>query len=236
MLFRSGAGVGGDVSTEGSGPGGAPFPVALPTVSTGDPANLGGVGFNLVTDPLVPVDGIQCMVQILSAPGGGGGYSRLGIEGTVQAIGDGLTQAPGGNPTFAPNTNGGGMAALVAANSTNAGYMRRLLRWETGDLDGGSGGGGGGNHPYGSRVGGQPLAPDPIMDPVDCLDVAPPFTLSMFERWRDHSGAAGGAGGGAIEITMGRSLDLQGRIDVSGGDGGSPDGTEIGRASCRERV
>ena len=214
---QPGVGVGGGSSTDGRGQGGAPFPVNLPTGSTASEPTLGDVGFNLVIDPLVPADGIQCMVQILSAPGSGGGYSRAGAQGAVTPIGDSVTEAPFGRPTAAPNTSGGGALSISPD--------RRLLAWENNDLLGGSGGGGGGNHPFGTRVFGQPLAPDPIVDPIDCLDVAPPFTLSMYERWRDHSGAAGGGGGGAVEVTAGRTIDLEGRIDVSGGDGGMPDGT-----------
>lgn len=221
---RSGVGIGGGASALGSGTGGAPFPAALPTGSTANPNALGGIGFNVVDDTLEPPDGIQCMVQILSAPGAGGGHSRTGAQGFVQAIGDDLTQAPPNLPTFAPSTLGGAGLALEAGSVDSSGHTRRRLRWEQNDLLGGSGGGGGGNHPFGSRVAGL-IFPGPVIDPIDCLDGAGTFEFSAFNRWRDHSGAAGGAGGGAIEITAGRTLDLEGRIDASGGGGGSPNGT-----------
>lgn len=223
-MGRPGEGVGGNGSVLGSGTGGAPFPAALPTVSTANPNALGGVGFNNVTDPLVPTDGIRCMVMILSAPGAGGGHARAGAAGTVQAIGDDFTEVPTALPAAAPNTPGGPGLGLEPGGVDSSGHSRRLLRWEENELLGGSGGGGGGNHPFGSRVAGL-VFPGPVVNPIDCLDGSGTFQFSSFNRWRDHSGAGGGSGGGAVEITAGRTIDLEGRIDASGGEGGSPNGT-----------
>lgn len=222
----AGEGVGGGAF--GGGTGGERFPADLPTdVVTNNSdtqMTLGDTGFNVVGDPLLPLDGDRCLVQMIAGPGAGGAYSMDGGEGAALPIGSAITEAPAGRPVIGQATAGGSNSGLGLAppSPNNDGYNRRLLRWQDGNLQGGSGGGGGGNHPYGSRVnsrnGGDP---SPMVD--ECITDPDPFQFSFsnWERWLDHSGAQGGGGGGAVEFTMGRIFELDGTIDLSGGDGGS---------------
>ncbi|MEC8511293.1 MAG: Ig-like domain-containing protein [Planctomycetota bacterium] len=220
----AGEGVGGGAI--GGGSGGERFPVELPTgITVQNDAiqnTLGDTGFNVSGDPLVPTDGDRCLLQMLAGPGAGGAYSLDGGQGSALPVGLAVTENPAGRPVVGPVTAGGSNAGLALAppSPNNDGYGRRLLRWQDGNLQGGSGGGGGGNHPYGSRATSQ-NGGTPGPTPDQCLSNFGSFLFSNYDRWLDHSGAQGGGGGGAVEFTMGRSFELDGTIDVSGGDGAS---------------
>lgn len=221
----AGGGVGGAVGLGiGAGGGGLAFPTALPLDITPDIdlSDLGGTAFNISIDPIVPADGLECLIEMFGSPGGGGAYSANGGTGEAIPVGLSVSESPAGVAVVDGPTAGGSNAALglAAPNAGNVGYTRRLLRWQDGNLLGGAGGGGGGNHFYGSRNDGR-MFENPVA-PEGCLsDFLGSFVLATYERWLDHSGASGGGGGGAVEFTMGRTFQLDGRIDVSGGDGGS---------------
>ena len=220
----AGEGVGGGAI--GGGNGGDRFPAALPTditvQSDGIQNTLGDTGFNVFGDPLLPTDGDRCILQMVAGPGAGGAYALDGGQGAALPVGLAVTENPAGLPVVAPTTTGGSNAGLGLAppSPDNSGYTRRLLRWQDGNLQGGSGGGGGGNHPYGSRATSQNGA-NPSPTPNQCLTDFGSFLFSNYDRWLDHSGAQGGGGGGAVEFTMGRTFELDGTIDLSGGDGAS---------------
>lgn len=220
----AGEGVGGGLI--GGGNGGDRFPNLLPTdlVAQNDQTQmtLGDTGFNVTGDPLTPLDGDRCLIQMIAGPGAGGAYAMDGGEGAAIPIGLAVTESPAGRPVIGQSTAGGSNAGLGLAppDAGNTGYVRRILRWQDGNLEGGSGGGGGGNHPYGSRVLSQ-NGGTPGPTPDQCLTNLSAFAFSNFDRWLDHSGAQGGGGGGAVEFTMGRTFELDGTVDVSGGDGAS---------------
>lgn len=207
---------GGDIpgTSIGAGNGGVEFPATLPTntsIAAGG-TNLGGVGFNVVADPLALLVGEQCFVQQLAGSGSGGGYALPGGEGASMPVG---AAAVTGAPVtgISPGATAGGDNAGLALADPQAGT--RLLRWQDGDLRGGAGGGGGGNHPYGtfSNAGGV-AAPT---DPIACIS----GFLPNIDRWLDHSGASGGGAGGAVGVLAGREILVDGTVDASGGDGGS---------------
>ena len=132
-----------------------------------------------------------------------------------------MSIAPDPNSTLPLGTfnngmvNTGGVAPVLAApDENNTGYAQRTLDWTQGFLLGGSGGGGGGLHPYDTRsnLGFSQSCPNP-------LDVAIAYAV-----WRDHSGARGGDGGGALHIAAGKRIRINGIVELSGGDGVSSTG------------
>ncbi|MEM9382870.1 MAG: hypothetical protein AAGB93_23160, partial [Planctomycetota bacterium] len=194
--FRSrdgedGTGVGG--TADGRGLGAAGYPAVYPVQNIVDPGTTEDIGYNIGTDPLEPLAGDRCVVQQIGGSGSGGAYALNGGDGTSLPLGDPQT----GNPVFdiaPPPTPGGDATALgiEPSNPTNTGYLIRLLRWQDGNLRGGSSGGGGGNHPfatYNNSAGTPPVTTD------DCLGMFP-TTFVTVDRWNDHSAASGGAGGG----------------------------------------
>jgi len=211
----SGGGVGGTAIA--AGPGGDRFPVTLPLSSSANAGNTQGVGYNVVPDPRLATF-ITCVSQQLGGSGGGGGYALLGGDGTSQPVGPLLdTENPAGLGLSPGNTAGGnnGALGLVTPNQNSAGYDTRLLRWQEGDLRGGSAGGGGGNHTYGTTNNAGGAGNNPPA--ATCLGF---FNILEAGDWIDHSGASGGAGGGALELLAGREALLAGFVDASGGFGG----------------
>ncbi|MEL6428230.1 MAG: hypothetical protein AAFU73_15205 [Planctomycetota bacterium] len=217
----AGSSVGG--TAVGGGGGASGYPANLITVVSinEDGMGNGDVGFNFAVDPLgeflsgaISVD--PCIVQMIAGPGGGGGYSTNGGDGTVDPLGLPQTESPAGIANTLSDTSGGNVTGLGLAtpSETNAGYDRRILRWQNGHLVGGAGGGGGGNHLYGTHSQ-DTFFGSCVGDPGD------PFSASAIFRWNDHSGGSGGAGGGAIGILAGRAISFEGTIDASGGDGSS---------------
>jgi hypothetical protein len=208
---RSGMGVGRSVGL-GGGVGGVQYPTNYPIVDTTTTAgnNNHGLGFNRVANYNPPDFGdTECRSLMVGGVGSGGAYALDGGIGTSEAE---VTFAnyPAGLDNGAPDTPGGDSSWLESADENNAGYNQRLLSWRDGFLRGGSGGGGGGNHPNGTLTwrgdgGGG----------TNCIG-----RLAWFRAWHDHSGAMGGTGGGAIQITAGKSLIVDGRIEAKGGQGG----------------
>ncbi len=130
---------------------------------------------------------------------------------------------PANNPRDTPGGDSGQLG-LAPPDPDNTGYLRRTLMWQAGFLNGGSGGGGGGCSQYWTKTSGydNPPAVFPCIAPQ-----------SVFNEWHDHSGAAGGSGGGALHLVSGKRLQVDGVIDASGGNGGtslfSADPTNYGR-------
>ncbi|MEM6672776.1 MAG: hypothetical protein AAF726_08015 [Planctomycetota bacterium] len=219
---RDGTGVGGPSGLAGTrGRGGNFYPNNLPEVLAMDLMTVADIGFNIRPDPLDPASADICLVQMIGATGGGGAYSANGSPGTVEPVGPPLTENPANRSTTPSGSTPGGSSnplGLAPPSVDNVGYDTRLLRWDEGDLRGGSSGGGGGNHPYGSRGDGN-SAMMPIAD--NCVRNIDPLANPRLDRWVDHSGASGGSGGGAVELLAGRSVDLMGTIDARGGGGGS---------------
>jgi hypothetical protein len=89
---------------------------------------------------------------------------------------------------------------------------QRRLSPEEGYLHGGAGGGGGGSHIVFSRVNGQLL--------IDCT-VTLLGTPAQINFYSQASSACGGSGGGALQVQAGRRLLVEGRLDATGGLGGS---------------
>ncbi|MDE0914886.1 MAG: hypothetical protein OSB57_06865 [Planctomycetota bacterium] len=206
---RSGMGVGRSAGL-GGGVGGVQYPANYPTVNINTTVdnNNHGLGFNRVDDYNANNAELECRSLMVGGVGSGGAYALDGGVGTSDAV---LATAgyPAGQNNGAPDTPGGDSSWLETADDSNAGYNQRLLNWWDGFLLGGSGGGGGGNHPNGT------LTWRPSTGGTNCIGGA-----AFFRAWHDHSGAMGGTGGGAIQITAGKSLIVDGRIDARGGLGG----------------
>jgi hypothetical protein len=196
---------------KGAGLGGAKYPIRLPTTDT-QTTGFQDVGFNVSTqfDPFT-LD-TECHSMMVGGSGSGGAYATVG--------GIGVAFSPFPTADFplvtnnAPDTPGGDPSeiGLEAPADDNAGYRVRLLRWNKGDLRGGSGGGGGGGHPFGTWADGHNGS-----DTDACVG-----PLSDFHAWVDHSGARGGFGGGALHMTSGKRITLDGVIDARGSRGGEP--------------
>jgi hypothetical protein len=207
---RSGMGVGRSVGL-GGGVGGVQYPTNYPTTNTNTTAdnNNHGLGFNRVVDYNPPnFTDTECRSLMVGGVGSGGAYALDGGVGTSDAVVD-IADYPFGLDNGAPNTPGGDSSWLEAAAEDNVGYNQRLLNWWDGFLRGGSGGGGGGNHPNGT------ITYRPVAGGTNCIG-----TQAFFQAWHDHSGAMGGTGGGALHLTAGKSLTVDGRIEAKGGQGG----------------
>ncbi len=205
------------MSFAGGGGGGAAWP--QPTAdfpNMGFPADIGDLGE--LSDPKIQFDrragsGNECEVPTAGSPGGGGGYSipGRGAETVLAETGEDPDPprfffAP--DYRFAPDTEGGDNSGLAIDDTVMS------LDPDAGFLRGGSGGGGGGSHLQGSMSNGR--------SPFDCHDVdAGPSGDSELTLLVQSSGAAGGSGGGAVQLFSGRDMVFNGVVDVSGGRGGS---------------
>jgi hypothetical protein len=141
-----------------------------------------------------------CSVIQPAAPGGGGAHGLSG--GTGVAVVSGVASL---GITLAPNAPGG------RSEDIGVDDLARSLAPELGLLRGGAGGGGGGGHIQLTRVNGQPLGSCSI----------PVSGALQVNSYLSHSGGGGGGGGGGLQLAAGLRIDLDGVIDVSGGDGGS---------------
>jgi hypothetical protein len=196
ILGRPGWGVGGQTIGNGSGLGGTFWPDFLPVSQT----NPGGM-------ETAAAVGSLCTSQQVGAPGSGGAYATDGTPGVPVAVTANSSQ--GGSNT--PATTPGGSSASVGIEPPEAPPVVRKLTPKFGYLRGGAGGGGGGMHIESSEWTQQ---------------VAPCITGTGFiSKYSDHSAAAGGGAGGAIQLVGGRQIQLNGRIDAAGGTGGSNFGT-----------
>lgn len=154
------------------------------------------------TGGLEPDSNQLCEHPTPAPPGGGGAHAFPGGSGVYTYF-----QAPPGSPvTFPPTTLGGSNSAL------NLNALSRSLSPELGYLRGGAGGGGGGSSLQKTQVNGRALDNCNIPAGVDPLQVV---------SYIAHSAAGGGGGGGGVQIAAGRRLLLNGRVDASGGVGGS---------------
>ena len=205
-------GVGNDPAGRTAGQGGRRYPDAFPTDA--DDLNASG-DIAWENDELIDFD---CKVRMVGNAGAGGGYSLVTDSAQTSTTPE-LTEEPVIVPNADNPTLGAGFVErlqLEPPDINNAGYDIRTLNPNSGsgaliypfNLRGGSGGGGGGMHPRGST---SSLS---LFD--DCTGGG-----ASWQMWFDHSGAAGGGGGGAIQIGSDSEVSVQGRIDASGGDGGS---------------
>lgn len=228
--IRAGAAGGGiDVggTPVGAGGGGGAYPLVLPTtVAVFQNGTNGLLAYNEAFYPNAPsMLNLNCVSLQMGGPGGGGAYALPGEAGLpVPSPDKPVAQFPpvGGSTNLSgvPGAAGDNTALMIeASNPTNMNYVVRLLDWEQGNLRGGAGGGGAGNHTYMTlNTAVSPSNGGPPNPPQACFsDFIPP----QLSRWHDHSGASGGAGGGGIDIVSGKRIDLDGLVDVRGGQGGS---------------
>jgi hypothetical protein len=138
------------------------------------------------------------------APGAGGSFSYFGTAGNWAAPTP-VVGVPPAPPLAIPGS------ALLAANEVN------LDPDQGGRLLGGAGGGGGG-------VGITLAKTNGII--FQCQNAPIGQTLRL-QDYYDHSGSGGGGGGGAMQIQAGRRAVVDGRLDLSGGEGGGPDSSSL---------
>ncbi|MEM8709689.1 MAG: Ig-like domain-containing protein [Planctomycetota bacterium] len=209
---RPGVGIGATGSL-GRGNGGPEFPVNLPMALNLTEANLMDLGFSVVSDPIGTGGADICSSIQIGGVGSGGGYALPGEPGEPFPQ-DPTTLFPV-NATAPGATNSNGTVTLATPDIGNAGYDVRILRWERGHLRGGAGGGGGGNHTHATSTTAATTGANICM-------ADPSFpSLANIDRWLDHSAGSGGGAGGAVEILAGRTLQLSGAVNASGGNGGS---------------
>ncbi|MCP5022707.1 MAG: Ig-like domain-containing protein, partial [bacterium] len=211
---RDGQGLGGGVV--GGGAGGPMTPLDFPTQDTlllAPAIGLGAHGLGTVF-PVTSFDlgsGIlHCQVLPIGTSGSGGAYAIDGGDATSIAPYP-VAHVPVGASNNGLANPGGSGPALAAPSEINAGYTQRTLDWTQGFLLGGSGGGGGGLHPHKTQLnasGGMPC-PNPLS------------TTLAYQGWKDHSGARGGDGGGALHLAAGKRVRINGVVLLSGGNGGS---------------
>jgi hypothetical protein len=225
---RQGQGVGrAAAGSLGAGNGGFQWPEEYPLNQFTVPFQSGNgteLKFNIVALPEYSND-TRCVCLVVGRTGSGGAYATDGTTG-VSASEQPLAQysADSSNLSNEPtDLSPGGDSATLGLESPNVdgvGYIRRKLEWfitgpnATGFpeyLRGGSGGGGGGNHTYRTTSSGQ----------NGTLNQACIGNSSIHQAWHDHAGARGGFGGGALQLTSGKGILVNGKIDASGGDGGS---------------
>lgn len=228
---RSGEGVGG-AANQGRGRGGA----ANPLFPARYPQDTQIPGTNTALQVMVVTEGIPlevgnqvCIASRVAGSGSGGAYALNGGPGVSLSPNlDGMSTTtqefadwPAGERNNPSDTLGGQASelGLAAPNVGNAGYTVRTLDWFVnsgttypGFLRGGSGGGGSGTHYYYSLTLRTFGTSDCNLDTED---------VSVID-WHDHSGARGGGGGGALQLASGGRLLIEGQIDASGGEGGSP--------------
>ncbi len=144
----------------------------------------------------------NCDSRQLGGPGSGGAYALDGDVGVAISVPD----VPVGPVAFTPPDTNGGDAAPIGLEPAGLPGDKRALKPSLGYLRGGSGGGGAGGHLYDTGTGGTNGS---------CFA---PQTINIY---RSHSGGGGGGGGGAIQLVAGRFADFGGRVDATGGAGGS---------------
>ena len=211
---RDGEGIGG--SLLGGGVGGPMAFTNFPDQNSLiiDPFSIGVLGAHGANPPFNRNDGgFECIVNQIGTAGSGGAYARDGGDGMAISPVPMATEPLGASNSQLPTLGGSSFPlGLAAPSEANAGYTRRTLDWAQGGaypgfLRGGSGGGGGGLSPYDAKSG------------TTIQGCVPSDTLE-YAQWFDHSGAKGGGGGGALHLVSGKSLLVNGVIDLSGGTGG----------------
>lgn len=199
--------------TFGAGQGGLAWP--QPGIIPDDPVtlNIDESNFHFPVDPLdilgVDFDRIFfCNTKLKGGTGSGGGYGLSGGASlNLPLVGLGLI------PKETPAVPGGGALPPYGIGS-DPNSPPRLLNPDLGWLHGGAGAGGGGSHMINSTTNGQIF--------LDCYNLfgGIPASLSFYAQ---QSGAAGGAGGGGVQLQAGRVFRNDGVFDVSGAQGGSKD-------------
>lgn len=216
---RKGQGVG-MVGFKGGGPGGMKHPSRYPVADDSWPPdnNNHGVTFNVTVSGGFSDPDDYCRSLIVGQAGGGGAYATDGGTGHAESF-QSTADFPAGGSNTPQDTPGGDSdeIGLEPPDENNQGYILRKLEWPLGNLRGGTGGGGGSNHPLGTSVTGYAGS-----NTDDCLNED--GSKSKFDNWHDHSGAQGGYGGGALHLVSGKTLDIDGLIDMRGGNGGTPRG------------
>jgi hypothetical protein len=212
---RNGQGVGRKPNGAGQGLGGGQWPNNYPedTITSNGDHNL---NFNVVF--LVDLNDDRCVSQNVGTTGSGGAYATDGTAG-ISISPMQVADFPFNAPNNGPDTSGGlsSQLGLEPPSEDNFMYVTRKLEWNAGNLPypanlrGGSGGGGGSNHPFRTQSAGFDQ-----QSMNNCIGIS-----STFSQWHDHSGATGGFGGGALHLTSGRELNIEGVIDASGGNGGN---------------
>ncbi len=215
---RDAEGVGDETAESSRGRGGVRFPTNFPTSDS--LAFSGGIAFLIEV-----VDGADvCLVRMVGNAGTGGGYA-LTTDRIVSASIDPIAEEPAGaqNQDLA-GTSGAAQVSgleLEPPDINNSDYFIRLLNPNPPviggglaypySLRGGAGGGGGGLHPFGG---------DSQLEPFEgiCKSAS---AFASWTNWHDHSGGSGGGGGGGIQLRSGSQVVVEGRVDASGGDGGS---------------
>jgi hypothetical protein len=153
----------------------------------------------------------NCVSHQVGGPGSGGAYSTDGGTGNPLAIPATAMWPPGA--ANAPPPTPGGDAASVGLEPPTGPLSFRKLTPKFGYLRGGAGGGGAGAHI-------EQTTSTQGFTSGSCLD--PAMTVgSMIVQYASHSGGAGGGGGGATQFQAGRTAQIDGVLDASGGDGGS---------------
>jgi len=161
----------------------------------------------------------NCDSAQLGGPGSGGAFATDGEVGSAVSS----PSVPVGPVAFTPADTAAGDSAQVALENPLTPGPKRALTPSLGYLRGGSGGGGAGAHIFDTGTtgtGGNCFAP------------------ALIDVYRSHSGGGGGGGGGAIQVVAGRLAELDGRIDATGGSGGSvlpnwPGGTQLFGSSAQ---
>ncbi len=189
-------GVGGTPGQDG-GRGGVKWPTTIPT----EVLVFGGLA----------TDDTNCVSEQVGAPGSGGAYSRDGGVG-VAAAAVASSIEPAVTPNTPPQTAGGDFAKTNLPLAGTLPLGRRTLDPGPGFLEGGSAGGGGGSTVTGTMT-------SPSGGTPNCIDTVTPANTPIV-AFRSHSGAAGGAAGGALQAQAGRYAQIAGTIDATGGDGG----------------
>jgi hypothetical protein len=192
---RNGEGVGGALGYgpgSSSGLGHGVGGLLWPTSTPTDTLAFGGMDTNTACDS-----------QQVGGPGSGGAFAVSGGPGVPAAAAP--TGILGTSNTPAPSA--GGDANVVLQEPPTAPGPSRSLSVAQGYFRGGAGGGGGGSHIFGTGTTGTASV---------CLTPTTPIDV-----FRSHCGAGGGGGGGALQLVAGRLAQIDGRLDASGGNGGS---------------
>ncbi|HVS10241.1 MAG TPA: hypothetical protein VMS76_10245, partial [Planctomycetota bacterium] len=156
-----------------------------------------------------------CISRQVGGPGSGGAYSTDGGTGNPMAMPATSTWPPG-QPNAPPPTPGGDAASVGLEPPTGPLSFRKLTP-KFGYLRGGAGGGSAGAHieqcESSQGFSGSCVDPQALVGSFIGATATEPYV--------SHSGGAGGGGGGATQFQAGRTAQIDGVLDASGGDGGS---------------
>jgi hypothetical protein len=149
-------------------------------------------------------DVFGCKTIMKGGVGSGGAFALNGGNGINKPLLGLLASPP-------PDAMGGKASDFGLGIGSDPDSPARTLSPEDGWLHGGAGGAGGGSHVANSTTNGTLF--------INCYQtvlLVPAQIVTYFQV----SSAGGGGGGGGLQIQAGRRLDLDGIVDVSGGQGG----------------